>query len=76
MPFAMSWSSASIPLELSGEPRGSQQLLGAARLLCNGKGRERTGTPTAYVWGIKGGAWAEADGQGGILNGASCLCKP
>lgn len=79
MPFAMSWSSqgsASILLEYSGagEPSGSQQLLGTARLLCPGKGGERSGTCMASVWGL-GGAWAEADGKEGILNGSTCLFK-
>lgn len=69
--------SAFIPLECSGagEPRGSQQLLGTARFLCPDKGKERTGTPTAYVLGVAGGAQAEAAGQGGIFNGATCLFK-
>lgn len=53
MPFAMSWSLASVLLVRGGEPRGSHQLLGTARLLCPGKGRERTGTATACVQGIK-----------------------
>ena len=53
MPFAMSWSLASILLVRGGEPRGSHQLLGTARLLCPGKGMERTGTATACVQGIK-----------------------
>jgi hypothetical protein len=39
-----------------GESRESQQLLGTARLPCPGKGRERTGTPTAYVLEVPEGA--------------------
>lgn len=63
-------------MQCAGESGGSQQLLGAARLLCPGKGRERTGTPIAYVVGVAvGRTWAKADGQGGVLNTATCLLK-
>lgn len=59
----MSWSLASVLLVRGGEPRGSHQLLGTARLLCSGKVRERTGTPTAYVQGIEGEQGLKLMGQ-------------
>lgn len=67
----------------AGESGGSQQLLGTGRLLCPDKDWQRMGTPTACVCeegegdtpGLLEGVWAEADEQGGIMKGATCLFK-